>query len=188
MVQGLCSETRIKNPGQVKEIRGSENWLLSTSFLRGWGGVLCLSSNSSCQLPRTSKEPKTKCKRRKESCHQEVPGATFREGNLGLASSSCERFEWSHRKGNRKAQKRVLLLREWQKLLVNIFLELGNVQQELNIVIEHLPHLWTSEMLREHFYFSLLTREALEMCTISMNYQPQWVGSSMCTSHDFLRA
>ena len=27
------------------------------------------------------------------------------------------------------------------KLLVNIFLRLENVQQELNIVIEHLPHL-----------------------------------------------
>lgn len=69
----------------------------------------------------------------------------------------------------------------------NIFQEPGNMQREINIVIEHLPHLWTSKMLREHFYFFLLTQEALEMCTISLDYQPQWVGSSTCTSHDFLR-
>lgn len=113
-VQGLCSETWIKNLGQCVSTgqgnKGQWKWTAQYQFPACVGGVLCLSSNSSCQLPRTSTEPQTKCKRRKESCHQEVSGATFQEGNLGLASSSCERLEWSHRKGNRKTQKRVLLL------------------------------------------------------------------------------
>ena len=86
-----------------------------------------------------------------------------------------------------KEQKNVPFLSTVWNCCFNIFPKPGNMQWELNIVIEHLPHLWTSKMLREHFYFFLLTREALEMCTISLDYQPQWVGSSMCTSHDFLR-